>query len=108
MLYAIVLFILCLLWFYDWDALGIDEGMYDARKSKKFFLGWYDGVSDEEGVARVIWGEVEVWAYISAGARMFWTRDPTACHYTRPVGVYGVSEFDDLTKEDGDLPACTD
>jgi hypothetical protein len=35
--------------------------MHDTRKGEKFFLEWYDGVSDEEGVARVLWGEVEVW-----------------------------------------------
>jgi hypothetical protein len=34
--------------------------MYNTRKSKKFFLRWRDGVSDEEGVTRVLRGEVKI------------------------------------------------
>jgi len=43
--------------------------VYDTRKSEKFFLRWYDGVSNEEGITRVLWGEIEVWAFISAGVK---------------------------------------
>jgi len=69
LLCAIVLFILGLLWFCNGNPLRVDKGMYDTRKSKKFFLKRYDWVSDEEGISRVIWGEVEVCAFVSAGAK---------------------------------------
>ena len=32
----------------------------------------------------------------------------TACDYTRPVGIYSVLEFYNLTEEDGDLSICRD
>jgi len=37
--------------------------VYDARKGKKFFLRRYDWVSDDEGVAWVLRGEVKVWNF---------------------------------------------
>jgi len=32
----------------------------------------------------------------------------TACDYARPVGIYGVLEFYNLTEEDGNLSTCRD
>lgn len=105
MLCAIVLFILGLLWFYDGNPLGVNKGMYDTRKSKKFFLRWYDRVSDEEGIAWVLRGEVEVWPFVLAGAKTpHRSGRTTACHNTGPVGVDSVPEFDNFAEEDGDLP----
>jgi len=32
----------------------------------------------------------------------------TACNYARPVWIYGVLEFYNLTEEDSDLSTCVD
>jgi hypothetical protein len=82
--------------------------MYDTGKSKKFFLRWYDGVPNEKGVARVLWGEVEVWSpNFSERKNAKLGRKITSCNYARPAGVYGVPEFYNFTEEDSDLPTCT-
>lgn len=46
--------------FCDRNTVGVNGCVHYAGKSQKFFLGFRDGVSDKEGVARVFWGEVEI------------------------------------------------